>query len=358
MAQASTTFEGVSIRVAESAEKLKRHIRASNLRPGDRYLTAADASRLLGESVTTVQRAMALLARQKILERRPKAGTFVGEAIDQADTLACIHVLLPEECLHEPGMDRALWQCVDGIRQVIPTVSARFDFMPRDQVGFARRIIDRTGSDLAGIVLVLASRELRAFFNASAIPTVVMGGVEADLTNLYWITLDQVAIGRLLTDYLLGRGHRKLVTIMRDVWSVGEHEVHDGISQSLADHGLAANALLIRSAPVDPAAIAEVTRAVLTEPVPPTGFICRTEFQADCVARTTAQLGVAGDIEIVACNASALTDAPRYVCAVSDAGHVEMGRMIGKMLRGFGRSDPSQPRGHRLPVKLYTPPRD
>lgn len=345
--------EGVSSRVQVSAEKLKRHIQACRLQPGDRYISAEDAGQLLGESVTTAQRAMALLARHKILERRPKAGTFIGAAVVSSDDLTCLHFLLPEQCIRDQGSQQTLWHHVEGMRTVLPNLSVQFNFVPHQDVAFAKQVIERAGDTLSGVVLVLSSRPMRAFFNQSGIPTVVGGGVEPDLSNLCWVTADQVQIGQLLASHLLERGHRRIATIMRDVWSVGEHQLHDGVGEVMAEAGLATNALLVRSAPVEHTATLELARSLLQEPNPPTGFICRTELQADCAVEAAKQAGVADAVDVVVCSEPVATDKLRYTSAVSEMNSVEMGKTIGRMFRDMAQNKPPEPRGHRVPVKLH-----
>ena len=82
-----------------------------------------------------------------------------------------------------------------------------------------KQIIQQAKPSLAGAVLVLASRQMRAYLNESGIPTVVLGSVEPDLVNLNWIDVNQFQVGQLLASYLLEKGHKRIATIMRDVWS-------------------------------------------------------------------------------------------------------------------------------------------
>ena len=79
----------------------------------------------------------------------------------------------------------------------------------------------------------LSSRAMRAYFNASDIPAVIEGNVEMDLKNLSWLSWDQRQTGRVLAEYLIGRGHTRLATIMRDIWSIGEHHLHDGVGEAM-----------------------------------------------------------------------------------------------------------------------------
>lgn len=347
---------GVSARVRESAEKIQRHIRARGLKPGERYLSAEEAGQLLGESVMTVQRAMTFLARQNILERRPKAGTFVGEAVAPQVGLACVHFLLPEQFSVEQTSQESCWGQVHGIRSVLPDVSVQFNFIPNQDVAFARQVVEQAtaGGTLAGVILVLPSRAMRAYFNQSGVPTVVSGAAEPDLTNLCWLTWDQVQTGRLLASYLLERGHRRLVTIMRDIWSIGEHLLHDGISEAMSAAGVAANALRVRSAPSERSAITELTRGLLGEgEEAPTGFICRNQFQADCVAEVIAELGMAGDVEVTLCNPPVRPAESKYTCVAPEPDSHEQGRMIGQMLKALSEGDPPEPRGRSFPVTLH-----
>ncbi len=343
-----------SNRVLESAQKLHRHIRARGLKPGDRYLSAQEAGKLVGESVMTVQRAMALLAKQKILERRPRAGTFVGEAAVDRPVLSNIHFLVPEQFITEQGAHEGYWSQIQGIRSVLPNISVQFNFIPRQDMTFTQQVIEQATAtgNLLGVVLVLPSRAMRAWFNQSGIPTVVAGGVEPDLTNLCWINWDQEQIGRLLATWLLQRGHRRLATVMRDVWSIGEHMLHDGIGEVMSEAGLPANALLVRSAPPDSAAIIELARGLLEQVAPPTGFICRTELQADRISQVVTELGMEEQVDVTLCNAPGAAQAPRYTSIVPTMEAVEQGRIIGAMFKSLTEGRPPEPRGRNVAVKL------
>jgi hypothetical protein len=344
----------VSNRVRESAEKLQRHIRARGMKPGDRYLSAQEAGQLVGESVMTVQRAMALLASQKILERRPKAGTFIGEAAVDRPILSNVHFLVPEQFITEQGAHEGYWSPIKGLRSVLPNVSVQFDFIPRQDLAFTKQVVEQAAAtgNLLGMVLMLPSRAMRAWFNQSGIPTVVEGGVESDLTNLCWVNWDQGQIGRLLAGWLLERGHRRLATVMRDVWSIGEHMLHDGIGEVMSEAGLSANALLVRSAPPDKAAVVELARGLLEQSSPPTGFICRTEFQADGVSEVVRELGMEDRVDVALCNASGQRKKSRYTSIEPVLEAVEQGRIIGTMLKELTEGNQPSSRGRNVAVKL------
>jgi len=347
-----------SSRVREAADKLERHIRASGLRTGDRYITAEQAAQLIGGSVMTVQRAMKLLASKNILERRPKAGTFIGSAGVAASELPCIHYLLPEQFVTEDKDQERVWPLIHGqiygMRTILPNLSVQFNFIPNQDLAYTRQIVQQTSP--AGVILVLASRPMRAFFDQSGIPTIVEGSAEPDLANLCSVELDQVQTGRILASYLLQKGHRRIATVMRNVWSIGEHHLHDGISEELAAAGLGATALRIRSAPPEAQAIAELARSLLTATDPaPTGFICRTEFQADCLTSVINELNLAGQVDVAVCNPPGPAHSARYPTVLPDTDAIGRGRIFGQMFQQLMQHTPPQPRGVQVTVRLQLP---
>jgi len=356
----STTYdpkpEIVSPRVQESADKLERHIRACGLKPGDRYITTEEAGKLLGMSVVITQRAMALLARRNILDRRPKAGTFIGEGVGGDLRTVNIHFFAPEQSRAESEMQTNYWEQIDGMRSVLGHLSAHFHFVPNQNLGYVQQIVKKTSSAglLNGAVLILPSREMRAYFNQSGVLTIVEGGVEGDLGNLCWIQWDQTQVGRLLTLHLLERGHRRLVTIMRDLWSIGEHLLHDGINEVLTEANLPSNTLRMRSAPNERQAIMELARGLFHEENPPTGFICRNEFQADCIAEAAREAGMESRVDITHCNAPSKPEQNRFACAVPELSTFEFGKMAGEMFRQLMANDTPEPRGRLIPVRLKT----
>lgn len=356
----TTKAHRASLKVTETAEKLERHIRACGLKPGDRYITTEEAGRMLGQSAVMAQRAMALLAERNILERRPRAGTFIGKAAVSPVHLSCLHFLLPENTIAERNPSESYWGQIQGIRSVLPKISVQFNFIPNQNVEHTRQIIEQAAESgsLTGVIVSLSSRSMRSFFNQSGIPTVVEGGIEPDLNNLCWIDWDQAQMGELLTRYLLERGHRRMVTIMRDIWSMGEPLLHDGIGAALQEADLPSGALRIRSVPCEQPAISELVRDLLqNDPTPPTAFLCRTEFQASCVSEVIDALGLSETVEVAICHAAGSEASRRHASVLPDVDTVEQGRIIGTMLQQLIDRNPSAPRGQKVAVRLLEPQR-
>ncbi|EAQ81342.1 LacI family transcriptional regulator [Blastopirellula marina] len=85
-------------------------------------------------------------------------------------------------------------------------------------------------------------------------PTVVAGSLYASSQGLSCIDRDQTQLGRLLANYLLSKGHRKIlmITRQRPGLGAGDYRVADAIAEIASGEGLSANALIVRSLPHDP----------------------------------------------------------------------------------------------------------
>ena len=341
--------------IQEAAEILEQHIRRSGLKAGDRYITAKDAGKLLGKSVMTAQRAMTLLAQRKLLERRPKAGTFIAKSAFSGPDLKCVHILLPEQFTDGESFWEQVHTEIGGMKSVLPHLSVQFNFIPNQDINYTRQIVDkaRDAGVLSGVIVNLSSRAMRAYFNASDIPAVIEGNVEMDLKNLSWLSWDQRQTGRVLAEYLFGRGHTRLATIMRDIWSIGEHHLHDGVGEAMAAAGLMSNALRIRSTPSERAATLDLAHSLLSDKDDfPTGILCRNESQADCVREVAQSLGLGERVEVVLCNTPFSNHAVKYACVVPDLDGRERGRIIGEMLRDQMENKFAPARGCLVGVRL------
>ncbi|MFV0338402.1 MAG: GntR family transcriptional regulator [Chthoniobacterales bacterium] len=347
----------ISRKVQEAANKLENHIRACDFKSGDRYITTEEASKMLGISLMTTQRAMNLLSQNDILERRPKAGTFIGSGFKNEIQTTHVHFCIPENTQIHGNTRNTLWEQIDGMQSILGTLSAHFHFVPRQSLIYVQDIIQKSSplGLLNAVVLILASREMRDYFNQSGIPTVVEGGVEPDLKNLCWIQWDQVQVGQLLAEHVISRGHHRIASIMRDIWSIGEHQLHDGINDTIAAAQLPSNTLRIRSAPNEEKAISELVRGLLKEKNPPTAFICRSEFQANCTASVVREAHLTEKIEIVHCNAPAKPEKNRYTCTVPELSMFDFGKVIGEMFKCMISGKILQHRGREIPVRIKLP---
>src|SRR5690606_28872523 len=100
----------------------------------------------------------------------------------------------------------------------LPGTHLQLDFMPpsgRDESHYLREIIEEAlhNSGADGFVLISSTIEMQQAFRDSGLPTVIAGGLYPSLEGLPFIDCDQREAGRICAEYLLSRGHRRLLFI-------------------------------------------------------------------------------------------------------------------------------------------------
>jgi len=249
--------------IAQLASRIEADIRRRGLKPGDAYQGTAETTRMLKAGAVTVNQALQLLVKRNVLVRRQRSGTFIGGsfgasrrevALERVRILMYDHHLV-EEGIFESGM-------LLGMQGELPGTHIQVDSMPRnvaDEAAWLAQFIEQSlGSrQREGFVLFNSTVGMQRAFHQSGLPTVVAGGLYASIEGLPYIDRDQKQVGSLLAEYLLGRGHRRIVMITRQRPGMGpgEYQVADAVSEVAARLGLSANSLVARSLPHDTAVV-------------------------------------------------------------------------------------------------------
>jgi LacI family transcriptional regulator len=260
------------------AERVERDITAKGLTYGDRYLTAAEAAREFGVSAATANRAMQLLAERDLLSRERRRGTFVGPAVKatKRSSIKTVAVFLRDD--DQAGADSASSAVLTSLRQALGHVNLHFGFVPNhDSIAYAQSVLEPmvAAGNLAGVVAISCQREIYCFFRGLGVPLVIMGSLYADGETIPSIDADNKQSGRLLTEYLISKGHRKVALMAGRDSLPGEHDFYDGVSEVLAAKNLPATALLARSFPSNETAGVAMLRHLLRTNDPPTAIVCR-----------------------------------------------------------------------------------
>ena len=288
------------------ARRIESDIRTLGLRPGDRYVTAEKAGRMLGVSAATANRAMKFMADRDLLVRYRNRGTFVGAAMKSRvapPTIRTVHLLLDER--DQEGFGETYSDLVAAIRREIEGINIQFTFVPdRDGVQYVREVVEtaQVTDQIEGIVAVSCSREVYGFLADSGVPTVVFGSLYAgQQDSLPSVAGDGHTAGRLMTQYLIDRGHRRIALITEAQARPGDDHFVDGISEALTERKLPHNALILRRCPSEIAAYIAQARALLEMPDRPTAIIVRAQRLAHAVeiAAEQLELSVPGDVAVV-----------------------------------------------------------
>jgi DNA-binding LacI/PurR family transcriptional regulator len=347
-------------RILELADRLTADIHERLLKPGDAYLTTAEAARLLGISTTTANRAMQLLVQRNVLARSQRKGSTVATPVSRAAReLRCVHVLVQRRHLQREGMfaDGRLI----GMQSVFPNAQIRFDFLPEgDEVAEIERL---TQAALAarqpeGFVMVRASLEAQRALAACGLPAVLSGTPYPSVRGLPWMDRDHREVGRLLARHLLGKGARWLLVVMRERMQQGDYLVLDAIRDTLAAAGLHGDALTLRCLPSDRDATAGEVACFLESTRERGGIICRGAplaeaalIGAEAVSRRPGRQPIIAVCDLFgASNAAACFPHVRPLLDPQ-----EWGVRTGKLLLSQVRGETLDPDHELVPVELVVP---
>lgn len=285
------------------ARRLEGDIRSRGLRHGDRYLTVAEAATTLGVSPATAHRAMDLLVARKMLTRHHGRGTFVGEAAAPPTTqISTVYIMLPDDQAGVSGLH--LEEFVRAIRLKLPAVNVQFTFVPANAgLDYARGVLDlaQETDQLAGVIAISCPRDVYHHLAELRVPTIVLGSLYGDQDKLASIDIDYRRVGRLLADYLVRRGHARMVMFTTSDGRPGDHAFVDGVSDALTAADLPHNAMKIRIFPRDFDAFSAQVEDVLAPIDRPTGVICSTEQLLGAVTSVAQRIGLdlTKDLELV-----------------------------------------------------------
>lgn len=125
------------------------------------------------------------------------------------------------------------------------------------------------------------------------LPTVL---IEFPNTRLNSVEIDDVAGGRMVAEYLVAKGHRR-IAFLGDT-DLPEYAIHPvslrlvGFRQGLQEAGITLEDAFVRLAPYTMEQTRQAAITLLNMPSPPTAIFAATDFQALSVIKVARQLGV------------------------------------------------------------------
>lgn len=347
--------------VRELAEKVVEDIRLRRMEPGDRYLTCEEAQHLFGVGKGVMDRALRLLSGRQVLVRRRRSGTFVGPGapVEHPVKVRTFCVLRSENARNLS--DFPFEPMLEGLRREVPGANVQFNFVSdKGGLDYVRRLIaaiQETGC-VDGIVSIGCPREVNCCLVSSGLPLVAFGSFYGGGRSNPWVDLDRRSAGRLLTEYLVSRGHRRMALFMVATGGPGANDFFDGVSEALTAAELPHNALIHRSLPPDIGVVPELAGELLQMPERPTAFLLVSERLAHVVAATVSSMGltVPRDVEI------AFWDHATVRVRQSPYPHVQpklsvedVAAMIGAMLRDLVDGKPLERDRILIPVEFKRP---
>jgi len=236
------------------AKQLEDDIQQRGLKIGDRYLTAHQAAEMLGVSRATAQRAMKVLGDSEKLLRRRSLGTFVGPgSVNSSNSkVRTVYIITPED-EQSSGPSRASWM-VRSLRQESGSTNVNFGVIPKNGgLGYVKQLLQfaQTAGQLVGVIATGGDREIYQYLAESGVPTVIFGSLYQNNTRIPSVDLDNREAARLMTRYLIDRGHKRLMLFTMSEGRPGDHDFVDGVSDVLTEAYMPANSLVMRIVPDD-----------------------------------------------------------------------------------------------------------
>jgi GntR family transcriptional regulator, arabinose operon transcriptional repressor len=325
-------------KIIDLADRLLADIHTRKLQPGDRYMTTAAASKMLGVGNGIANRALQLLERRHVIVRQQRRGAFIAGMPKPGSSapLRRVHFLVHQNYLNTEGVGNDL--VLLGMQEALPGVHVQISFLPTSNATeFVADLIDQslTAKARDGFILVRVPYEVQQLVSDRGVPGVVYGALYANVKRLTRFDRDMTAVGRLAIEYLLSKGHRKIAQLSRQQALPGDHDTMDAIRQHMGEKGLLASAITERFLPSSPEIYKAEIRRLLEAAEPSTGFICRSRQMADSVAEVVEEYGLRlyRDLDVVVCDYYLLpTQKPQYVFPRPVYSSEEQGRRIAQLL--------------------------
>jgi len=290
--------------VSELAELFSQDICIRGLHKGDPFYTTTEAGKAFGVSRETARKVMQLLASQDILVRYRRRGTFVGAAGGQARETGrrreCIILMEPAP---QDWSSLSVFTLPSVMDRAMPESDIRTHILPRNlDVSAIKALIEpaMNAERLDGIVTLSRTREVHEYLRGLNVPVVLIGTLDPGMPDLPTVDLDYYQSGYILAEYVVGKGHRHILTTLVDGFGGGRRFV-DGILDALSAKYLPPNALTFRTLNGDFVSACANCRAFFEKTEDRPTAVIAEDFALSEIAATAVRdlgLSVGQDVEI------------------------------------------------------------
>lgn len=281
--------------ISQLAQRIHEDIRRRGLGPGDRYLTTADAARLLGVSKASANRAMDQLSNQGVLRRHQGRGTYIGEDVKPAPRQKTRIIMV---LYASGGADNLDYQSLGVVRDLsrqIDFAAIQVNFIPEDnRLELVKDLIQSSSNSghLAGVVAISLGVDVYRYLAESAIPSVILGSIYPMVTKVPSLNSDYREAGYILTEHLISLGHKKLCLYVGFRSAPGVHQLMDGVHAAMTSHSLPPDALITRLSTGDDHCDQVMNCELLRGEEPPTAIIADGYVLADRVEAVARELNL------------------------------------------------------------------
>ena len=318
-------------RIELVARKIQEDIKNRRLSTGDKYMTSIQVARTFKIGNEVANRAMQLLAQRNIIERRHRAGTFIADGLTGKEDLVLkrVHLVVEKQNVETYGVLRD--GTISGLHSVLPGCQIQFSFTPEtNEVEFIQELLREIfNSGIGtGVVLYRSNASVQQAIAQSGIPAVISGSRWPGVVNIPSFCRDYYEMGVKSAEYFISRGHERIAFFTRDDMFTSDHDILDGITDTMSKAGLSADKITFRSLPLKPFVIQGTADSIAQSDKRPTAFICREKILSENVS---AVMGDRAEIAMLD-----FYEAPQNDSVFSHINGTirpdEEGQIIGKML--------------------------
>ena len=347
-------------RVLKLARRIEGDVCERKLKPGDRYLNTDETARMLGVSANAASKALQLLVKRNYLKRTQRLGTFVApKAGDpEENPLGRVHLLTSDRQMAVEGVFES--GTLLGLQSELPNTRIQFDAVTSDD---EQRKLDELinealrSRELQGFLLAASSLGMQRAVAASGLPGVVLGHRYPSISGIPFFDADQGQVGRLLAEYILGKGHRRIVLLLLEHLFPGDHCIINAIKRAADEAGLPPGGVQLQCLPSDHEVALDVVRRVLGEAEKRPGIIARSRLMADVAMEVVKARNLVPQQNVaIAASDHTLQRSrvePPYPYIRWAISHAEHGAELGRMLRE--RASGRQVEDEVSPVALAMP---
>lgn len=222
------------------AEFLKEKIAAGEVVPGDKLPSENELAETYSISRSTVRQALSVLQNEGLIERRQGSGSVVKEPLvtpKSTNTIAVITTYIGEYIF--PDILRAVEEILTENRYLTMI------FATKNRVDNERKILtDILRQPPAGLIIegtktALPNPNIDLYneFKRRGVPIVFIHGWYPELTSAVRVVADDRQGGKIATEYLIEKGHKKIAGIFKSDDLQG-HLRYGGYAEAMVSHDL------------------------------------------------------------------------------------------------------------------------
>gem|GEM_PF-5159734 len=224
----------ISETAIELANRIEQKIRIKKPAPGTPVKKTKAIAKEYGVSTSCANLAMRLLVQRRLIQRRPRAGTFIADFQRlSASPAAKINFMMPGT--GTGIMPELLTDMILGVQSVFPTAEIIFTYYENDaEGGGGGKEINEIIKDNAGqaLVLVRAPLKLQRLVSESGLPAIVLGH-PFPTVKLPWIDADSIQQGALAAECVLKQHDAPVLLMIQNRIAPGDQLFMDGFKKKL-----------------------------------------------------------------------------------------------------------------------------